>query len=654
MFVWAAALLVLAVVWFFDKELAAGLILFFVLTLGTVAVLWRRGQRNLELYALFAAALFVHGGFVLFVYYTGFQPLSGVGDYTLYHRVASDVAVSLKEGTFSLEALARPPSAFLFPVFIGGVYALFGSAMVVGQLFNAWVASIAVLLLYFLASEFHWRLRAVLVGFVALLYPSFLFFSSFLLKESLVIALSLGALLLTVHMLREFTLRKFLVFALILVALSHLRVYVGVIMAFTFLVSWMFLGERPLHRRLLFFLPMVFALGFVFPLSLQSGSWFAADVISKYGNPQAVRFYKEEAFLPSQTSPGAFSFVQDLGISFENPASFATSFARSFLFSVLGPFPWQFQAPRHFFALGEGIPWLVLFLSITVGIVRRFRAEPRSPQFVTLVFALGMFAFLALFVNNFGQLLRLRIPAVLVLLPFLAHGLWQRHLDAALQKIVSLYVQKRYRGGEAMKRVIEGLGRRGVELASLRALEMFAGEGDFHTQTYAHKVKSLDAWEYNPHLLAGLKRNVPQANILRTDSVQEAKRKEHKKRYGLVVVDGPPECYGPDNKYCEYFDVLPDACSMLQEQGIVVLTVHRKQSDFANPRMHTQRRAEFYGVEDASDLSIPFLMSFFKRFFRKQGYSKEFSFAVSRGASHHDDSLYYFVFSLKRRGSGPR
>jgi len=60
----------------------------------------------------------------------------------------------------------------------------------------------------------------------------------------------------------------------------------------------------------------------------------------------------------------------------------------------------------------------------------------------------------------------------------------------------------------------------------MRALEIFAREGDWQTQAYADKVKSLEAWEINPAFESALRKNLPGAKILITDSIEELENKK--------------------------------------------------------------------------------------------------------------------------------
>src|SRR5262245_28711989 len=55
--------------------------------------------------------------------------------------------------------------------------------------------------------------------------------------------------------------------------------------------------------------------------------------------------------------------------------------------------------------------------------------------------------------------------------------------------------------------------RRGINLSSLRALEMFGGTGWLHTIDYASRVASSEVWEINPALAPELHENLPNTTV---------------------------------------------------------------------------------------------------------------------------------------------
>ncbi|MFH1584676.1 MAG: hypothetical protein ABIB12_00925 [Patescibacteria group bacterium] len=447
---------------FFDRDVGLAMLLAFLLG-GITFLVFRRARVEQGLLFLFVGALAFHGAVVLFLHYTGFQPFTG-GDYGIYHASAQEVAARLHQGVFSLEGIPLP---HYYPVIIGVFYALFTPSMVVGQMFNAWLASFVVVLLYFLARETGAsRAWAVVVGLLGMAYPSFVFFGDLLLKEHVVTLLVLAGLLLVLRILKHFSWWKILFLFALAIFMVHFRVYVGLIFIGVFLLSWMLLAQMPLRKRA--FLGVFLFVVFGFAPLLAGDGYYGSVFVSRAIDSKVVRYYKEEVFNPEFQSVGpvletipaeetyeniikkwertpegqpkyveggaAMDLPGDAAVSkssrnkasvtylttgFENPLLFLWNYARSFLLTTFGPFPWHFKTPLHAITLLETVPWWVLAALIGKGIIVKFRRNRRSPEFALALFSFAAFAALAFYFNNFGILMRIREPAFLALLPFL-------------------------------------------------------------------------------------------------------------------------------------------------------------------------------------------------------------------------------------------
>jgi hypothetical protein len=194
-----------------------------------------------------------------------------------------------------------------------------------------------------------------------------------------------------------------------------------------------------------------------------------------------------------------------------------------------------------------------------------------------------------------------------------------------------------------MRKIIQILKGKGLDLSQMRALEVFAREGDWQTIAYADEVKSLEAWEINPVFKNGLRKNLPKAKIKITDSIKEIKKKEHFDKFDFIVVDNPQNCYGPNSKYCEHFDVIPDICRLLNKKGIIIFNINKNPFNFKRFPRWQEMRAKFYERKGTNRLSIQWLLNFYKNLFKKSGYSTKFCFNVMRTSY-----LHYLVYFLQK------
>lgn len=417
---------------FFDKILAIGIILIVFLTLITFLVLSKIGMKSKTLCFLFLIALLIHLMAVLFIYYAHFQPFSGgSGDYAVYHEQAQEIAQRIYQGNFSLEGIGI---SHYYPVIIGYIYALTLSEMLIGQLFGVWLAAISVLLTYLIVLEIGGsRKWAFLIGLLAAIYPSYLFYGSLLLKDTLIVPLVLGGLLFTLKLIKNFSWRNFLIFYVILAGLIHLRFYIGYALLFTFIPCWLLLCKLNLKKKFIYGIIIVLLLGFL-PQILAGQGYYGIDSFRQFLSLKTITFYREVAYSPvvqALSSDEAFSsdevpqtgrassFETDVG--FSSLPKFLKNWLKSFFYSLLGPFPWQMKYLRHFFILIEMIPWYFLFFFIIKGIIVSIRRRCKI-VLPLILFSLMLLGVLALFVNNFGIITRVRIPVFIALLCLIPLG----------------------------------------------------------------------------------------------------------------------------------------------------------------------------------------------------------------------------------------
>ena len=460
-----------------DMGFAVGVGMLMALSAGTLLVLRRFGMRGKHVTVLFIVVLLLHAAAASFIYFTDFQPFSGgQGDYESYNQVAEHISYRFADGNFDVSQNIRRVSHF-YPVVVASVYALLFPSMIIGQFFNVWLASLTILFLYFIIRELGGSARSgFIIGLIGSIYPSFLFYSSLLLKDVVVVLFVLLGLYLVLRMLRHFTWQVVSLLFLVSVVLTNFRFYVGIIFLGTFFVSWFLFSSLEWRKRIVYAAIMIPLFGFIPQVAAGMG-YFGLKAFVEYGNEDQIAFYKEEVYSPesvaqnkdialSQTNnDGEVFFPEpveqskdialpqannkdvvsqdskkpvveaekdseddvetigyassvDLQTSFESPIAFVSTFTESFLFVAVGPFPWQFNAARHYVVLVELVPWYILLFFIGKGIIRSFKREPRA--LTLLIFSLGLLALLALFFSNFGITTRIRISAFLALLPFIS------------------------------------------------------------------------------------------------------------------------------------------------------------------------------------------------------------------------------------------
>lgn len=194
--------------------------------------------------------------------------------------------------------------------------------------------------------------------------------------------------------------------------------------------------------------------------------------------------------------------------------------------------------------------------------------------------------------------------------------------------------------GQAMLRICQKLDDKGINLRNFKALEFFAREGDWQTQSYAKRVKELHAWEVDPVFEEKLKINLPNAIVRIGDSFRMALEDIYYNYFDFIVFDNPQNVYG---EYCEHFESLPLVEKLMTDDGIVIFNVNLSPFNYDKSPVWQKRRSDYYGC-DASSLESIFLLNFYENEFKKQRFKVNFKFEEKRNHEY----LSYLVFSLSR------
>jgi len=445
-----AILLSAAIIGLFDRPLAVGIIFIAFLAGITFLIFNKIGLGVKVIFTLFLIALLIHLAAVLFIYYADFQPFSGSrGDYSEYDALAREIAQRVQQGNLSLQGINY---GHFYPVIIGYIYALTLPEILIGQMFNAWLAALLVIFVYLIVIEIGGsEKQGFFAGLIVSIYPSLLFFGSLLLKDALVALLYSIVLLLILKLLKLFSWRRFLIFYIFLGTLMHFRSYIGFAALLTFIISWFIFSNLKIKKRLIYGVIIVVILGFLPNISGGEGSgqgYYGINFMRIYISRNTITYYRELLSIPnpkispitgfptydelstdelSADEPSASEeppastdkpvtkrgrgSVVTVETGFENPFIFLKNSLISFIYASLGPFLWQMRYLRHLFVLPELILWYFALFFIIKGIKKPIR----SHTFTLLIFSLIVFGVLSLFLCDFGITTRIRIPAFISL-----------------------------------------------------------------------------------------------------------------------------------------------------------------------------------------------------------------------------------------------
>lgn len=195
-----------------------------------------------------------------------------------------------------------------------------------------------------------------------------------------------------------------------------------------------------------------------------------------------------------------------------------------------------------------------------------------------------------------------------------------------------------------MQRIVRELRKRGVEMETLDALEIFGGVGVILTRDYSNLVSTLEIWEYEAHNEAKLRQYFPNAEIKITDSFKEIKRTS--KKYSMIVCDSPPYSSGGGN--CEHFDLFPEILRIAKAEAVIILNVlsevsgKRRGYPLYASEDHLVRRQAFYKTNTPEKIPLEDLVNAYEAHLNAGGFNMEFYFIRNLIFGYH------FIFKIKR------
>jgi len=435
----AVFFIVLILVAFFDRTLVIGLIFLAFLFTITYLILEKLKIGGRKLFWLLVIVFIIHLIATIAFYYFDFQPFSGgIGGYKNTHIIASELSSNFRSGNFSFENIpfyqdGKYPYRF-YSLLIGMIYTFTVPEIIIGGLFQVWLAILATIFIYLIIKKLKGSDKvAFWLGLIVNFYPSYLFYGTVLQKDALVTPLILMGLLFCLKLIEKFSWKSFLVLYLSLILLFNFRFYVAYALSLSFLISWILLSSIGIKKRLVYAAFMIILIGLL-PQVIHGHGFFGIDLFQGAFTTQNISFYQEKAYVSptseiiptsssdSGSSDGFSSTWERKSVSFrESPAGFVENYSKGFSYILLGPFPWQMNKTVHYFALLETVPWYILLLFILNAFYQSIKRHKKLaiPLILFAVITLGV---VSVFINNYGIVTRIRIPAFISLICLIPLG----------------------------------------------------------------------------------------------------------------------------------------------------------------------------------------------------------------------------------------
>ena len=157
------------------------------------------------------------------------------------------------------------------------------------------------------------------------------------------------------------------------------------------------------RKKIVYLIMMAILMGF--PFQIFSYGYYGISIVTDYF--YKLDYYKNFAY-------------SEIGLSNGSTVKFGNYF-EAFTSVMFGPFPWQLKHGRQLITLAETFSWYILFFFIARAVSKYYK---KNKMFIVfLFFSIFVFAILAIYVNNFGIITRIRMPAFLALVCLAPFGI---------------------------------------------------------------------------------------------------------------------------------------------------------------------------------------------------------------------------------------
>lgn len=335
-------------------------------------------------------------GYILAEYFKGNFPITRESDPLLYQRF------------FSFSG-----SGWGMYYIVAFLYFFIGKNPVAGNFLCASIGAAAAPVVYILVKDIYQnskaaRIASSLVAFM----PGFINWSSFMLKDGIIVFLLVLLMLMVNRLQKAFNPLYFLIFVISTVGIISLRFYIFPMIVAATLASFLIGVESKTSistflRRIILFLIIGVALTYI------GASIGIQKDIEKYGTLERLNNARLD-----QARTAASGFEE---IDVSTTEGIVTVLPIGFLYLMLAPFPWQVTSLRAALTQPEMIAWWLMIPFLIRGLAYSFKHKLRETLAI-LIFSLMLTIGYSIFQGNIGTAYRQRTQVQVFLFIFVAVG----------------------------------------------------------------------------------------------------------------------------------------------------------------------------------------------------------------------------------------
>ncbi len=367
---------------------------------------------------LFLTALVVRLIFGLFVHVYELRGFFG-GDaisYDIYGGVIRDYWLGLvdsRDPLFERATLTNLPGWGIHYL-IAAIYLVTGKNILAAQSFCAVVGAATAPMVYFCSGKiFSNRNVAKTAALSVAFFPSFIIWSSQLLKDGLIIFLLVLVITMVLQLQEKISYPAIVVLVLSLFGIISLRFYifymVAVAVAGSFVIGLSHKKTSIFRRAALL---VVIGIGLTYLGVIRN----ASTDFERYGNLERLQISRKDLARSAESG-----FGEDVDVSTTEGA--LSTIPVGFAYLMFAPFPWQISSLRQAITLPDVLLWWAMIPLMISGIMFAVRHQLRS-AFPILIFSLVLTVAYSIFQGNVGTAYRQRTQIQVFLFMFIAVG-WQ-------------------------------------------------------------------------------------------------------------------------------------------------------------------------------------------------------------------------------------
>lgn len=398
-------------------EGAASLLVVLVLSTAAILIFRRYTDEKEFITTVFLAALLIRLAFGVFIHSYELRQFFG-GDALTYDfngwRLVEYWTSSVTTDDMALQrARSMTGPGWGMNYLVGGIYYLIGRNILAAQSFCAVFGAATAPMIYFCASRMFSNKRVAKISAISVaVFPSFIIWSSQLMKDGLIIFLLVLAMTMVLTLQEKFNYAALLLLVFAMFGIFSLRFYIFYMVVLAVggsFVMGVTESAQSMARRAAVLILLGIGLTYLGVIRNASLDF------ERFGSLERIQTSRQD--LAESAESG---FGEDVDVS--TPAGAISALPIGFLYLMFAPFPWEMSNFRQTITLPEVLVWWSLMPFLVAGIVYAVRHRLRKSVPV-LVFSLMLVLAYSIFQGNVGTAYRQRTQIQVFLFIFIAVGI---------------------------------------------------------------------------------------------------------------------------------------------------------------------------------------------------------------------------------------